>query len=110
MLLATEMRKKEIWWPHEENDPPYILGEKWYSREEREEMSRKLVYGTLLSTLDKTAEMAAAWNNAPPIPIKDMAEFRLLSKVSTRSYWRHGTTANGACTLSPGNTATTVKV
>lgn len=74
-----EMHEDEIWRPADEPNPPYILGQKWYSSEE---LSKKLVYGTLLPILNKTMEMTAAWENAPPMPIKDVSEFRLLSEYN----------------------------
>lgn len=76
-----EMRENEIWMPREEK-PKYVLNQKFQTREELEAPARKLVYGTLLPILNKATEMTAAWENAPPMPIKDVSEFRLLSEYN----------------------------
>lgn len=75
-----EMREGEIWRPREE-EPKYILGKIWHSREELEAPARKLTYGTLLPILNKATEMTAAWENAPPITVNDDDEkYRKLSE------------------------------
>lgn len=76
-----EMRENEIWFPREE-EPKYVLNQKFQTREELEAPARKLVYSTLLPILNKATEMTAAWENAPPMPIKDVSEFRLLSEYN----------------------------
>jgi|GEM_PF-1238158 hypothetical protein len=78
---GIEMREHEIWWPRGK-DTPYVLGELWQSDKDREEKSRRLVYHTFLPILNKATEMAAAWENAKPMPIRDVSEFRLLSEYN----------------------------
>jgi hypothetical protein len=76
-----EMRENEIWFPREE-EPKYVLGEKFQTREELEAPARKLVYGTLLPIFNNVTEMTAAWENAKPLPIRDVSEFHLLSEYN----------------------------
>lgn len=76
------MKENEIWRPREEPDPPYVLGEVWQSGKEKAETVRKLVYRTFLPILNKATEMTAAWENAKPMPIRDVSEFRLLSEYN----------------------------
>lgn len=75
-----EMRENEIWFPREE--PKYVLGEKFQTREELEAPARKLTYGTLLPIFNNVTEMAAAWENAKPIPIRNVSEFRFFSEYN----------------------------
>jgi hypothetical protein len=44
--------------------------------------ARKLVYGTLLPIFNNVTEMTAAWENAKPLPIRDVSEFRLFSEYN----------------------------
>lgn len=76
-----EMRETEVRFPREE-EPKYVLGKKFQTREELEAPARKLVYHTLLPILNKATEMTAAWENAKPLPIRDVSEFRLLSEYN----------------------------
>lgn len=74
-----EMRENEIWFPREE--PKYVLGEKFQTREELEAPVRKLTYGTLLPIFNNVTEMTAAWENAMPITVNDDNEkYRKLSE------------------------------
>lgn len=76
------MKEHEIWRPREKPDPPFVLGELWQSAKEKAEIERKLVYRTFLPILNKATEMAAAWENAKPMPIRAVSEFRLLSEYN----------------------------
>jgi hypothetical protein len=75
-----EMRENEIWFPREE--PKYVLGEKFQTREELEAPARKLTYGMLLPIFNNVTEMTAAWENAKPLPIRDVSEFRFFSEYN----------------------------
>lgn len=77
-----KIHEDEIWFPKEETDPPYVLNQKWDSREEQIRTFKELVYDTLLPILNKAKEMAVAWDNSPPMPIKDVSDFRLLSEYN----------------------------
>ncbi|MEN3005976.1 hypothetical protein [Dehalobacterium formicoaceticum] len=77
-----EIHEDEIWYPNVTDDPPYILGKIWHSREEINAAMQKLVYNTLRPIQSNAVEMTAAWDKAAPMPIKDVAEFRLLSEYN----------------------------
>lgn len=77
-----EIHEDEIWYPNETNDPPFVLGQKWHSREEINAIMRNLVYSTLRPILNNTVEMVDAWDNAASMPIRDVSEFRLLSEYN----------------------------
>lgn len=76
-----EMRESEILFPHEE-EPKYVLGKRFQTREELEAPARKLVYDMLLPLHNKVTEMVAAWEKAQPMLIKDVDKFRLLSEYN----------------------------
>lgn len=81
-FTRVEMYEDEIRYPKITDAPPFILGQKWQSLEEINATMQKLVYGTLRPIQSNTLEMTAAWDKAMPMPIKDVAEFRLLSEYN----------------------------
>ena len=74
------MRENDILMPREKVQ--YVLNQKYKSQEELEAPARKLDYDTLLPLHNKVTEMVAAWEKAQPMPIKDVAAFRLLSEYN----------------------------